>query len=293
MRAATRKETKMYHNIKELLQAAEDRKEPLWRVILIQEQELTQKTEEEIFAELSRRYQIMKESAERYMKKEKQSKESLIDGLAYQQYQYSKQDTLCGERLNKIMSMAFSCSEVNATMGKICAAPTAGSCGILPATLIGISQEYGLTLQTTLEGLLIASGIGAIITRNATVSGAEGGCQAECGSAAAMAAAALVHMRSGSNEAMVHAAAFAFIHIMGLICDPVAGMVQVPCAFRNASGAINALLSADLALSGARSLIPPDEVIEAMYQVGKGMPKEFKETSLGGIAAAGSATHYT
>lgn len=283
----------MYHNIKELLQVAEDKKEPLWRIILAEEQELTKRTEEEIFTELLRRYQIMKESAMRYTQKEKERKESLIDGLAYQQYQYSSKDTLCGERLNQIMSMAFSCSEVNATMGKICAAPTAGSCGILPAAIIGISQEYGISLRMTLEGLLTASGIGAIITSNATVSGAEGGCQAECGSASAMAAAALVHMRSGSNEAMVHAAAFALIHIMGLICDPVAGMVQVPCAFRNASGAINALLSADLALSGARSLISPDEVIEAMYQVGKRMPKEFKETSLGGIAATGSAAHYT
>lgn len=282
----------MYQNIAELLQVASERQEPLWRIILLQEMELTQKTEVEIFDQLANRYQIMVESSTRCISRQKEPKESFIDGFSYAQYQYSKEDTLCGRRLNEIMAMALSCSEVNATMGKICAAPTAGSCGILPASIFGIAKEYNLPLQQVLEGLLTASGIGAIITRNATVSGAEGGCQAECGAAAAMAAAALVQLRGGSNEAMVHACALALIHVMGLICDPVAGMVQVPCAMRNASGAMNALVSADLALAGIRSLIPPDEVIEAMYQVGKKMPKEMKETSLGGIAAAKSANAY-
>lgn len=275
----------MYQNIKELLFLAEDKKLPLWRIVLENEQRITDKSEQEIFIELEKRYHIMFDSAKKYALQEKETKESFIDGLAHQQFLYSSSmTTLCGDLINKIMSMALSCSEVNATMGKICAAPTAGSCGILPAVLIGVSEARQIPLRKTLEGLLTASGIGAVITQNATISGAEGGCQAECGVAASMAAAALVQMLSDDAEAAVHASALALINVMGLVCDPVAGMVQVPCAQRNASGAVNALLSADLALAGMRSIIPPDEVIEAMYQVGKQMPSELKETSLGGIA---------
>ena len=180
--------------------------------------------------------------------------------------------------------LALSCSEVNASMGKICAAPTAGACGILPSVLIGVGENLCLERLEILKALLTASGVGAIITKNATVSGAEGGCQAECGVAAAMAASAAVQMAGGSNEAAVHAAALALINCMGLVCDPVAGMVQAPCAQRNASQAVNAILSADLALAGMRSIVPPDEVVEAMLQVGRMLPPALRETGLGGIA---------
>ena len=189
--------------------------------------------------------------------------------------------------------MALSCSEVNASMGKICAAPTAGACGILPAVLIGLSREKGLSRRKTLEGLATASGVGAIITKNATVAGAEGGCQAECGVAAAMAAAAAVEMLGGSPEEAVNAVALALMNVMGLVCDPVAGLVQVPCAQRNASQAVNALISADMALGGMKSIIPCDQVVEAMAKVGRMLPMELRETALGGVAATAAGKAYT
>ena len=161
----------------------------------------------------------------------------------------------------------------------------AGACGILPAVLFGMREEYDLSRGELQLALLTASGVGAVITKNATVSGAEGGCQAECGVAAAMAASAAVFLANGTNEASIHAVAFALMNAMGLVCDPIAGLVQVPCAQRNASQAVNALVAADLALAGMRSVIPPDEVVEAMLKVGHMLPDALKETAQGGIAA--------
>ena len=276
----------MYSNIEELVQCAEIRHLALWQVILENVWHLTQKTQKEIFAQLDERYQVMLKSARKALEKPQKSVGNLISGVSYQQQLYSNnRDSLCGPELNHIMAMALSASEVNASMGKICAAPTAGSCGILPAVLIGVSEKYWLDRKTTLQGLLTASGIGTIIVKNATVSGAEGGCQAECGVAAAMAAAAAVEMRNGSPRAAANAVAIVLMNCMGLVCDPIAGLVQVPCAQRNASQTINALVSADLALAGMESVIPPDEVVEAMYKVGKKLPTELKETALGGLAA--------
>ncbi len=276
----------MYNSIEELVRDAEERHLSLWQVILENECRLTQKTQKEVFKRLDERYEVMQKSAKKALEKPQESVGNLITGTAFQQQLYSNnRDSLCGFELNHIMAMALSASEVNASMGKICAAPTAGSCGILPAVLIGVSEKYWLDKRTTLQGLLTASGIGTIIVKNATVSGAEGGCQAECGVAAAMAAAAAVEMRNGSPRMAAHATAIALMNCMGLVCDPIAGLVQVPCAQRNASQAINAMLSADLALAGMKSVIPPDEVVEAMYKVGKKLPVEFKETALGGLAA--------
>ena len=170
-------------------------------------------------------------------------------------------------------------------MGRICAAPTAGASGIVPAVILTVADHLQATEETVLRGLLVSSGIGAVITRNATVSGAEGGCQAECGVAAAMASAAAVEMSGGNGEQAMHAAAFALVNIMGLICDPIAGLVQMPCAQRNASQAMNAMLSADFALAGQKCPIPLDEVIDAMYKTGKMLPMQLRETALGGIAA--------
>jgi len=174
-------------------------------------------------------------------------------------------------------------------MGKICAAPTAGSCGILPAVLISVKKKYDLDSKTVYKGMLTASGIGAVVMKNATVAGAEGGCQAECGVAAAMAAGAAVCMCGGTNEMIANACGFSLMNALGLVCDPVAGLVQLPCAMRNASQTVNALTSADVALSGAPCLIPADEVIEAMYRVGKALPSALKETAEGGLAATPSA----
>ena len=192
--------------------------------------------------------------------------------------------SICGDIVNKVMARAFSTSEVNASMGRICAAPTAGASGIIPATIISVAEKFHASEDQIIDALFTASGIGEIIAKNATLSGAEGGCQAECGAAAAMSSAALVEMAGGTAEMSLHAAATALKNIMGLICDPIAGLVEAPCAKRNASGAVNAMLSADLALAGVKSIIPFDEVVEAMYKVGKALPSTLRETALGGIA---------
>ena len=183
-----------------------------------------------------------------------------------------------------MMARAISLSETNAAMGKICAAPTAGSCGILPAVLVTMEEEWNLSKRKILEGLLIASGIGAVVVKNATVAGAEGGCQAECGVAAAMAAAAVVYLAGGTCRQQAAAVSLALINVMGLVCDPIAGLVQIPCAQRNASQAVNAIVSADVALADTVCPVPADEAIEAMYRVGKQLPRELRETALGGIA---------
>lgn len=276
----------MYNNVEELIKCAKEKQVPLWKVILENECEMTEKSEEEIFALLDKRYEVMLCSVHKALEEPQQTVGNLITGMSNKQHIYSqKEDTLCGKELNHVMAMALSASEVNAAMGKICASPTAGSCGILPAVLAGVTEKYNLTRRETLCGLLTASGIGTIVVKNATVSGAEGGCQAECGVAAAMAAAAAVEMRGGTPEMAAHAVAIALINCMGLICDPIAGLVQLPCAQRNASQSLNAMLSADLALGGMNAKVPADEVIEAMYRVGKKLPIEMKETALGGIAA--------
>lgn len=280
----------MYHNIAELLGLAEERKVPLYKIILENEMLLSEKSEEEIYKQLEERYQVMKASANKALSKPQETVGNLITGLSHQHSEYSNtEDTLCGNYLNKVMAFALSCSEVNAAMGKICAAPTAGSCGILPAVILGVSEKFRLERKEILDGILTASGLGAVIMKNATVSGAEGGCQAECGVAAAIAAAAAVEMRKGTPRMAVNACSLALINVMGLVCDPVAGLVQMPCAQRNASQAVNALLSADLALGGMICPVPPDEVIEAMYRIGKQLPSELKETALGGLAATPTA----
>ena len=276
----------MYHHLSELLSIAVQRKVPLWRIVLENEMKLTDRTEAAVMEKLKESFHVMEKSADKALRQPLPTVGSLISGISAPQNAYAQSDsTLCGGFLNHVMALALSCSEVNASMGKICAAPTAGACGILPAVLIGLREKLQLTEEETLHGLLSASGVGAVIMENATVSGAKGGCQAECGVAAAMAAAAAVEMSGGSPEAAVNASSFALINVMGLICDPVAGLVQTPCAQRNASQAVNALLSADLALAGMRCVIPADEVIDAMYRVGKMLPMQLRETALGGIAA--------
>lgn len=280
----------MYHNLQELLNKALECEVPLWKIILENEMKLSQMTEEEVFTNLSRRYKVMEASAHKAVDQRMHVEGSLINGLAYSQNQYAKEgNTLSGELINHVMALALSSSEVNVGMGKICAAPTAGSCGILPAVLIGVKEVRNLSEREVLQGLLTASGVGAIVVKNATVAGAEGGCQAECGVAAAMAAAAAVEMSGGNAQMAIHAFSLVIINVMGLVCDPIAGLVQVPCAQRNASQAVNAIICADMALAGMKCIVPADEVVEAMYKVGKQLPSELRETALGGLAAAPTA----
>lgn len=197
--------------------------------------------------------------------------------------------SISGALITKAMARALSTSEVNASMGRIVAAPTAGASGILPATLVTMQDEFDYSDEEIFNALLTASAVGEIIAVNATISGAEGGCQAECGAAAAMAAAAIIELRGGSIDDIFTAASFALKNIMGLICDPVCGLVEYPCNLRNASGVVNAIISADLTLAGVEALIPFDETVGAMGNVGKELPVSLKETAIGGIAGTETA----
>lgn len=197
---------------------------------------------------------------------------------------YETKKTVCGETIAKAVAYALSTMEVNASMGKVVASPTAGSCGVLPSVLMVTKERFELSEEQMIKGLLAANMIGSIVARNATISGAEGGCQAEVGTASAMASAAVVHMLGGDVEQVFNASAMCFKNLLGLVCDPIAGLVESPCAKRNGMGAANALLCAEMSLAGIKSIIPFDEVVEAMYRVGKALPPSLRETALGGLA---------
>ena len=275
----------MYTSGKELLEMANDRECKISDIVLEFEARLNTLSEEDIKQKMKHNLNIMIESANKGLEEEVKSVSGLIGGDAKRINEYSSKKTLCGEVINKAMARAISCSEVNAAMGKIVAAPTAGSCGILPAAVITAAEVLDSSEEDMIRALFTASGIGQIIVRNATVAGAEGGCQAECGSAAAMSAAAIVEMAGGTSEMSFHAASIAIKNVLGLVCDPIAGLVEAPCAKRNSSGVVNALTSADLALAGVKSIVPFDEAVEAMYKVGKALPHTLRETALGGMAA--------
>lgn len=277
----------MYTSIEQLVTQA--KRDGLFEVILKNETELTGKSEKEVMQQFAHRWDVMYQSAHKALMAPQRMVGNLISGQSSIQEQYSTGKTLCGLSMNHMMAMALSGSEVNAAMGRICAAPTAGACGILPAVLQTAANQLNSSPEMITKAMCVAAGFGAVITKNATVSGAEGGCQAECGVAAAMGAAAVVYMAGGTPQMSANACALALINCMGLICDPVAGLVQLPCSFRNASQSMNALLSADLALAGQQPKIPADEVIESMYRVGKKLPPELRETALGGLASTPAA----
>lgn len=276
----------MYTNGEELISVAKSRGLKISSIVIENECELLEISEDKVREKMRNTLKVMIDAANQGLQRETRSVTGLIGGDAKKLEDYRKNaKTLCGETINKAMARAISCSEVNAAMGKIVAAPTAGSNGILPAAIITAAEVMDKNEEDMIDALFTASGIGQIIVRNATVSGAEGGCQAECGSAAAMAAAAVVEMAGGTPEMSLHAAAIAIKNILGLVCDPIAGLVEAPCAKRNSSGTVNALTSADLALAGVKSIIPFDEVIDSMYRVGKAMPEAHRETAMGGLAA--------
>lgn len=273
-----------YHNFDELCTAAE-KHGGLAAAVAANEMDINEITEAELYARLADHWQVMQASITKALGTPQSMPGGLISGQAQKQQKYSKNGGVCGTTLNAAMAMALSASEVNAAMGRICAAPTAGACGVLPAALTAAASHFESSEKEILNALLVAGGVGAVITRNATVSGAEAGCQAECGAAAAMAAAAVVCLAGGSAQTAGNAVSIALMNCMGLVCDPIAGLVQMPCSFRNASQTANALLSADMALAGQNAVIPPDEAIEAMARVGHSLPAALRETSMGGIAA--------
>ena len=269
----------------ELLEVCKERNITIWEYTLEEEAKATGLTSEQVFEKMRKSLQVMKAAAEHGLNNKISSVSGLIGGDAYKLNKYAKSGkTLTGDFMVKAMARALSCSEVNAAMGKIVAAPTAGSCGIMPAVIISAGEKLGLSEDEMVKGLFAATGVGIIIAKNATIAGAEGGCQAECGSAAAMASAGVVEMMGGTPDQALNAAAIVFKNILGLVCDPIAGLVEVPCAKRNAAGAVSALTTADMVMAGVTSKIPFDETVEAMYRVGKQMPAELRETAIGGLA---------
>ena len=275
----------MYRSGKDIIKLCSDKNIPIWKLALESEVEDTNSSESEVMKKMREVLKVMKKSSTAGVKNNRKTLGGIIGGESLKiKKRLESKDTLCGPLINKAMMKAFSTSQHNASMGKICAAPTAGSSGIIPAAVLTVMEEYDLKEGDALKGLLTSSAVGKVITVNATVSGAEGGCQAECGAAAAMASAAVVEMLGGTPEMALDAASISLKNIMGLVCDPIAGLVESPCSKRNASGVVNALISAEMALAGIKSVIPFDEVVEAMYIIGKDMHSDYKETAKGGIA---------
>lgn len=274
----------MFGSIQELVALAQEGQCPLWQVMLRQEAEVTGRGEEEILREMAASYRVMKEAAAKGIRGVT-THSGMCGGDAKRLFDYLKNGRiLSDETLLKAACYAIATNEVNAAMGRICATPTAGSAGILPGVMLAMQEKLGLPDETIVRHLFTAGAIGLVIANRACISGAAGGCQAEIGSASAMAAAAVTELAGGTPGQAAHAMALALKNMLGLACDPLAGLVEVPCIKRNAAGASNAILASELALAGIQSKVPWDEVIEAMHQIGRGMPATFRETAQGGLA---------
>ncbi len=262
----------------------------LWELALKDEMENTGKSEEEIWDRLQRTLDIMKNSAKAALETEVTSVTGMTGGNAKKMHDYFLGgEAVLGEIPSIAMAMALSTSEINAAMGIIAAAPTAGSSGIVPATLMTMYYKYKTSDEDLKKALLITSAIGQVIFDNATFAGAEGGCQAETGSASAMAAAAVCFLRGYDIDTQERAATASLLNIMGLVCDPIGGMVEFPCNLRNANGVMNALASADMAMANVSMIVTFDEAVDALKRVGDALPSGLRETGEGGIAVCPSA----
>lgn len=279
-----------FRSAKELLALCEASRLPVSEVMRRREYALGEPSGAEVERRMARAWDIMRESATQPLKKQINSMGGLIGGEAEKLNNHAARGkSITGEVLSKAMTYSMAVLEVNASMGLIVAAPTAGSAGVVPGLLLALQKVYGLPDRRIINGLFNASAIGYLAMRNATVAGAVGGCQAEVGVAAAMAASAAVELMGGEPAQCLDAASTVLMNMLGLVCDPVGGLVEYPCQNRNAAGVANALAAAELALSGVKQLIPFDQMLDAMYAVGKRMPAELRETALGGCAATPSA----
>ena len=275
-----------YHSLSSLIQASVQEGCTISRLVLAQQAAQMEQTEEALYRKMEKTYRVMAASIEPGCRKNLRSTSGLTGGSAYKMRQVSEAGkSLTGPLLSGALYRALAVSELNASMGRIVAAPTAGSCGILPAAVLTMEKDRGCSEKDCILSLFTASAVGMIIANNASLAGAEGGCQAECGSAAAMAAAAITELAGGTPEMAGHAVAIALKNILGLVCDPVAGLVEIPCIKRNASGVAGAFVAAELALAGIESAIPADAAIWAMKKVGDAMSPALKETAEGGLAA--------
>ena len=271
-------------SIAEILEAARAERKPFWQVVLEADLEERETTAEASFEKMRMTWRAMVESVEEY-RGDRRSLSGLVGGDGARMRDYAAAgDTLCGPYLREVIATALCVGESNACMRRIVAAPTAGACGVLPAVLAPLYRAGRAEEDELVRALYVSAGIGAVISCRASIAGASGGCQAEIGSASAMAAGALTALRGGSGEQIGHAVAMALKNLMGLVCDPIAGLVEVPCVKRNVIGAVNAVSCADMALAGVTSRVPADEVIDCMGDVGRRLPVELRETALGGLA---------
>ncbi len=274
----------MYDSLEEIVSVCEKENIPFPELIIREDAADTGISEDEEITKMQIMWQAMLSGARNYDPNLK-SRSGLVGGDGFKMYEYRKREsTICGDYMGRVIQAAIETSESNACMKRIVAAPTAGSCGVLPAILVPFYDEYKISDEEMVRALFVAAGVGEVVAKRASISGAEGGCQAEMGTAAAMGAAALVYLKGGSPTQMITAAGISIQNLLGLVCDPVAGLVEVPCVKRNVIGAVNACSAADIALAGISVRIPPDQIIDAMKDVGDNLNPRFKETARGGLA---------
>ena len=273
-----------FHSLEEIQKSCRENNILFWRAVLLEDMADRSVTEAESMQSMQQMWTAMKSASEQYDRTQV-SASGLVGkmGAQMEEYRQSK-EPLCGPFVSKVIARALEMGESNACMKRIVAAPTAGACGVLPAVLVPLYEEERVSEDEVIHALYTAAGIGQVIASRAFIAGAAGGCQAEIGAASAMAAGALVFLQGGDEEQISHGAAMALKNLLGLVCDPVAGLVEVPCVKRNVIGAVNALSSADMALAGITSRIPPDQVIDAMKEVGESMHVSLRETGEGGVA---------
>ena len=274
-----------FTSLQEILDTCEKDRIPFCEAVLQDDLNERGVTREDSRKQMAALWQAMWDAAGSYKENER-SRSGLVGGQGGIMEKYlAEHEPLSGAFAGQVIAGALKMGECNACMKRIVAAPTAGACGVLPAVLLPCARHFSLSREQLVQALYVASGFGMVIAARASISGAEGGCQAEIGSAAAMAAPALVHLRGGTPSMMAHACAMAVKNLLGLVCDPVGGLVEVPCVKRNVIGAMDALSAAQMALAGIESRVPPDQVLDAMAEVGRSLPPSLRETGKGGLAA--------
>ncbi len=274
-----------YEAIEELVLEALKKNVRISEIVLEDQAKAMEKTTQEIYEKMEMSFQVMIDSVKTGLEKDLRSTSGLTGAEGYLMSDYAdNKDPLCGDFMGRAMARALAVAGCNAAMGRIVAAPTAGSCGILPGCLVSLYEDKDFNEKEIIMSMFTAAAFGMVIANRASIAGAQGGCQAECGSASAMAAAALVELRGGSPRQCADACAIAISSQMGLVCDPVAGLVEIPCIKRNASGLMLAFSAADMVLAGLDAKIPADECLDAMREVGDALPASLKETAGGGLA---------
>ena len=279
----------MYHSIQDIIDICNEENMEFWEVVQRADMDERAASSAESWTNMANMYQAMKDADKNYNARLR-SASGLAGGDGEKLHIYNESGrNICGDFIGSVMEKAVKMGESNACMRRIVAAPTAGSCGVIPAVFLTAQEKMGFTDAQMIHAMYVSAGVGTVIAENASIAGASGGCQAEIGTASAMAAAGLVSLQGGTVENIAHGAALALKNMLGLACDPVCGLVEVPCVKRNVAGAVNAVTAAQMAMAGIVSAIPVDEVIDAMRRIGNAMPESLKETAGGGLATTPTA----